>query len=312
MHTHGAQKYSSKTTSSPFYWKNGAWVNREEATVSVFDHGLLYGDGCFEGLRFYNGVPFCLDQHIARLERSLRALSIELPFPLSTLHGAVLETIQRSGLNSGYIRLLVTRGEGDLGLNPKNCDQPSVFILPAELSLVSEQERRRGVSLMTSSVRRAVGTGLDTRVKSLNYLHSIMARMEANAAGADEAVLLNQLGFVAECTAENLFIVRGNTLYTPPVQDGALGGITREAILRLAVELSLECREQSLTTYDLYNADECFICGSGARLIPVRSVDGRAYPIVAGTVYETVSKGYEALIEAECGASWSNDNNEVG
>lgn len=282
------------------YWKNGEWVSREHASVSIFDHGLLYGDGCFEGLRFYNKVPFRLDRYLERLRRSTTALAIELPFSTDELRMAVRECVRRSHLENGYIRLLVTRGEGDLGLNPETCSKPSVFIIPAELALVGDEVRRRGVSLITSSIKRAVGTGLDTRIKSLNYLHSVMARMEATAAGADEAILLNQHGFVAECSAENLFIVRGETLFTPPLSDGGLGGITRETIMELCAKLSLECKEQSLTTYDLYTADECFICGTGARLIPVRSIDGRSLRTVAGPLFTEIAEGFRSLIDEEC------------
>lgn len=282
------------------YWKNGVWVDRANASVSVFDHGLLYGDGCFEGLRFYRNLPFRLNRHLDRLEWSAKALAIPLPFPRDELRDAVIESVIRSRLDSGYIRLLVTRGEGDLGLNPMNCREPSVFIIPAELALVNEETRKQGISLVTSSIKRTVGTGLDPRIKSLNYLHSVMARMEATAAGADEAILLNQHGLVAECSAENLFIVKGGVVFTPPVIDGALAGITRETILELCENLSLVCRELSLTTYDLYTAEECFICGTGARLIPVRSIDGRHIPKVAGPVYDVIAKGFDALIDHEC------------
>lgn len=293
-------KTDSKRFTEYRYWKNGEWVNREKASVSIFDHGLLYGDGCFEGLRFYRNRPFRLNRHLERLEWSARALAIQLPYPKEELRAAIIECVNRSGLESGYIRLLLTRGEGDLGLNPQNCHEPNVFIIPAELALVDDETRKRGVTLITSSIKRAVGTGLDPRIKSLNYLHSIMARMEATAAGADEAILLNQHGFVAECSAENLFIVKGETLFTPPLIDGALAGITRETILELCDKLSLGCRERSLTTYDLYTADECFICGTGARLIPVRSVDGRSIPAVAGPIFNTIVKSFDSLVADEC------------
>lgn len=284
-------------------WKNGVLVSPDQAVVSIYDHGLLYGDGCFEGLRFYQGKPFRLRRHLARLRRSLRALAINIAYTDERLAEGVNACIANSGMREGYLRILVTRGEGDMGLNPRNCSQPNVFIIPASLSLVSDEIRRHGVCLITSSIKRAVGTGLDSRVKSLNYLHSILARAEANAAGADEAILLNQFGYVAECSAENIFIVNGSTLLTPPIEDGALAGITREAILELAPEQGLVCREKSLTSYDLYNADECFICGSGARLIPVRMIDGRLIEQCPGAAFRSLSAAYQRLIYDECEVS---------
>ena len=282
-------------------WKNGELVSADQAVVSIYDHGFLYGDGCFEGLRFYHRHPFRLDRHLARLRRSLSALAITIPYSDDSLAEAVMACIASSGMGNGYLRVLVTRGEGDMGLNPRNCTTPNVFIIPASLSLVSETVRRQGVSLITSSIKRAVGTGLDARVKSLNYLHSILARAEANAAGVDEAILLNQSGHVAECSAENIFAVKAGTLLTPPVQDGALEGITRETILELAPQQGLEAREQSLTNYDLYTAEESFICGSGARLIPVKIIDGRQIARCPGSAYQRLSLAYQALIDEECG-----------
>lgn len=282
------------------YWKNGRMVGAADAVVSVFDHGLLYGDGCFEGLRFYGRRPFRLDRHLQRLRRSLRALAIDIPYSDDDLAQAVADCIEHSGQDQGYLRILVTRGEGDLGLNPANCRAPSVFILASALALVSDEARRQGITLITSSIKRMVGSGLDPRVKTLNYLHSILARAEANAAKADEAILLNQFGQVAECSAENLFIFDGTDLLTPPLQDGALGGITRETVMELAAAEGIPCREQSLTGYDLYNARECFLCGSGARLIPVRAIDGRTLATCPGDVYLRVSEAFQALIAKTC------------
>lgn len=290
-----------RTTTRYSCWKNGELVSAERAVVSVHDHGLLYGDGCFEGLRFYHRHPFRLDRHLARLRRSLSALAIAIPYSDDVLTEAVMACIASSEMQEGYLRILVTRGDGDMGLNPRNCRAPNVFIIPASLSLVSDETRCQGVSLITSSIRRAVGTGLDARVKSLNYLHSVLARAEANAAGVDEAILLNQFGQVAECSAENIFITRGAKLLTPPVQDGALEGITRATLLELAAGLGLEAAEQSLTGYDLYTAGECFICGSGARLIPVRLIDGRQIDPCPGPVYQALVLAYQTLIDEVCG-----------
>ena len=295
-------RHNSANATASHYWVNGEWMDRSGAKVSVFDHGLLYGDGCFEGLRFYNCTPFRLGQHLARLERSAKALSLELPYSLKEMDDAICECITRSGLINGYIRLVVTRGEGDLGLDPRKCARPTVVIIPAELDLVGDDQRNAGIKLATSSVRRTVGSGLDPRVKSLNYLHSILARIEAIASGADEAILLNQNGFVVECSAENLFIVRGGKVFTPPLSDGPRAGITRETILELCAGIPLDVVEEPMTTYDLYNADECFLCGTGARLIPVRSIDGREIRKVAGPVFSSLAGAFRSLVDSECPA----------
>lgn len=281
-------------------WINGNILEPNQAVISVYDHGLLYGDGCFEGLRFHHKKPFRLKQHLARLRRSLRSLDIAIPYSDRILEEAVLACINESRLGEGYIRILVTRGNGDLGLNPRNCGNPNVFIIPALLSLINEGARKKGIRLITSSIRRAVGTGLDTRVKSLNYLHSILARIEANSAGVDEAILLNQFGHVAECSAANIFVFSNNVLLTPPLLDGALEGITRRAILELAADHSIVCREASLNSYDLYNADECFICGSGAQLVPVKSIDGRKMKNCPGPFFKWTVDAYQKLVYKEC------------
>lgn len=295
-------EFPSKTETSAKYacWKNGKMITPEQSVVSIYDHGFLYGDGCFEGLRFYNRNPFRLDRHLKRLRRSLKALDIKIQYSDDDIRKAISECIANSALNDGYLRILVTRGEGDMGLNPQNCRAPNVFIIPALLSLVNDNARREGVRLITSSIRRAVGTGLDPRVKSLNYLHSILARAEANAAGVEEAILLNQFGTVAECSAENIFIVKDGVLVTPPVNDGALEGITREAIIEISHSIGIQISEMSLAQYDLYNADECFICGSGARLIPVKSIDGRPIATCHGNVFNIISIHFQSLIDEEC------------
>jgi branched-chain amino acid aminotransferase len=294
------QAPSTKAPSAMACWMNGALVAPEQASVSVFDHGLLYGDGCFEGLRYHHRRPFRLHRHLQRLRRSLRALDIAIPFDDGELAEGVAACIDRVGLDAGYLRIVVTRGPGDLGLNPRHCLSPTVFIVSAPLALVSDERRAQGVALITSSIRRALDTGLDAPIKTLNYLHSILARAEANAAGADEALLLNSAGRVAECSAENIFIGSQGMLLTPPVIDGALAGITREALLELAAECGIPCREQSLTQYDLYTADECFICGSGAGLIPVQLIDGRVPATVPGPFYRQLSTAYRALVDREC------------
>ena len=256
-------------------WANGSLVPKEQATVSILDHGLLYGDGAFEGLRFYNGKPFSLDKHLTRLKKSLHTLCIALPFSVEELEQGVRDCIEVSPLNDGYLRIIVTRGVGSLGLNPQHCQQANVFIIAAALELVPEEIQNKGLSVITASTRRPAGVGLDARVKSLNYLNSILAKMEANHAGVDEALLLNQQGYVAECSAENLFIVDNGVLKTPPVTDGALAGITRELVLCVAKDLDFPTVETSLLPYDIYQAEECFLTGSGARLLKVNDLDGR-------------------------------------
>lgn len=279
-------------------WHNGELVPAEQATVSVFDHGLLYGDGVFEGLRFYNTKAFKIERHLQRLRRSLKVLGITIEYSNEQLIEGVKSCIEDLGMQDGYLRILVTRGEGNLGLNPTSCPQSNVFILAAQLELASSEVVQRGLKLITSSVTRTVGTGVDSRVKSLNYLHSIMAKMESNHANADDALLLNQQGKVAECSAANIFIVRDGKLITPPCTDGALEGITRETVIELALEKGVEVCEQSLTTWDIYTADECFVTGSGARLMPIASLDGRNIEAVNGPVFQTLFDAFMSKVRS--------------
>jgi branched-chain amino acid aminotransferase len=281
-------------------WLNGRLVAPEEATVSVFDHGLLYGDGVFEGIRYYHRAPFRLRAHLQRLVRSARAIALELPCDPEVLSRAVHDTVAAAGNESGYLRLVVTRGNGPLGIDPSRCERPNVFIVASPLAMVSGDARTRGARVIIASTRRLSPDGLDPRVKSLNYLNHILARIEANHAGADEAILLNQQGRVAEGTADNLFIVRDGELLTPPVIDGALDGITRGAILELAAGAGIPARETSLGPYDLYTADECFLTGTGAELIPVREVDGRALGACPGPVFQRLLHEFRALVAKEC------------
>jgi branched-chain amino acid aminotransferase len=261
-----------------FCWINGTIMPAAEARVSVFDHGLLYGDGVFEGIRFYNGHPFRLAAHLRRLADSARALHLKLPYSAAELERAVLEVIAAFAEPDGYLRLVATRGEGKLGIDPSSCPRATVFIIADTLALVGGDVRQRGAKLVVAATRSLAPDGLDPRVKSLNYLNRILARIEATQAGADEAVLLNSQGRVSEGTAENIFIVRDGTLSTPPPSDGALAGITRQAVMEIAAALNIPCQENSLTPFDLYAADECFLTGTGAELIPVHSIAGRLLP----------------------------------
>lgn len=280
-------------------WLNGRLVAPQEAMVSVFDHGLLYGDGVFEGIRFYNGRAFRLEAHLERLALSARAIALILPYTLAELTDAVEQTVGAAGVAEGYLRLVVTRGVGPLGLDPTRCQAPSVFIIADRLRLVSSKTQEEGAKVIIAATRRLGADGLDPRIKSLNYLNHILARMEASHAGADEAILLNGAGRVAEGSADNIFIVRGGELLTPPVTEGALDGITRQVVLEAAAELHIPHRETPLAPYDLYVADECFLTGTGAELIPVASIDGRSLPHCPGPIFGILQTAFRCCVKRE-------------
>lgn len=284
-------------------WLNGRLVPRNEARVSVFDHGLLYGDGVFEGIRFYRGRPFRLARHLARLRASANAIRLNIPYDDAALTDALTETIAAFGAANGYLRLVVTRGEGRLGIDPSSCECPTVFIIADHLSLVPAAVQRDGADVIVAATRRIAIDALDPRVKSLNYLNPILARIEAAEAGVHEAILLNAAGRVTEGSADNIFIVRDGELLTPPTNEGALEGITREAIIEIAHALTIVARERSLVPQDLYDADECFLTGTGAELIPVRTIDGKPLPRCPGPVYSALQKAFHALVERETAIS---------
>ncbi|MDH5302177.1 MAG: branched-chain-amino-acid transaminase [Gammaproteobacteria bacterium] len=279
-------------------WINGHIVPADQAQVSVFDHGLLYGDGVFEGLRFYSGKIFRLQEHLQRLEYSARAIALPMPLSAEELSRALHDTVAAFAGDNGYLRLVITRGEGPLGIDPRPCRQPTVFIIADQLSMISDSIRRQGARLIIASTRRLAADGLDPRIKSLNYLNHILARMEANHAQADEAILLNNVGRVAEGTADNIFIAKSGQLLTPPVTEGALQGITRDAILQLAAAAGITHAETPLGPYDLYTADECFLTGTGAELIPVREIDGRPLAQCPGPVFSDLSARFQQLVHA--------------
>ncbi len=280
-------------------WINGNIVPASQAKISVFDHGFLYGDGIFEGVRFYNQKAFRLPLHLKRLNRSATALQITVPLTTEELEQAVATIIDASPLAEGYLRIVITRGIGPLGINPATCQQPNVIILADQLQIVTEEQRSQGVRAIIAATRRLSPDRLDPRIKSLNYLNSILARMEANYAGVEEAILLNDRGCVAEGTADNLFILRDGELLTPPVTEGALAGITRATVLELATVEGISTRESVLTPYDLYTADECFLTGTGAKLIPVREIDGRKIQSCPGNVFQQLSLAFTELIHRE-------------
>lgn len=255
---------------------DGKYLDRHDARVSVFDHGLLYGDGVFEGIRVYGGKVFKLGEHIRRLFDSARAIMLEMPMTVEEMEAAVLDATGVNGLDDGYIRLVVTRGDGDLGLDPASCGRPRVIIIAGGIQVYPEEFYEKGIALVTAPSRRMAPDALDPRIKSLNYLNNVLAKIEASRAGALEAVMLNAEGFVAECTADNIFVVKHGALLTPPPFQGALDGITRGTVLELAEGLGIESGQQPLTRYDLYTAEECFLTGTGAEIMPVVSVDGRA------------------------------------
>lgn len=283
----------------PISWLNGKLVAPAQAMVSVFDHGLLYGDGVFEGIRFYHGKAFRLLAHLERLRLSARAIALEIPYTTEALTQAVLDVIAAAPSANGYIRLVVTRGVGPLGIDPSRCKSPQVFIIADALHMVSERVRTEGAKVIIAATRRLGADGLDPRIKSLNYLNHILARMEATHAGADEAILLNSGGRIAEGSADNIFIVKKGELLTPPVIEGALDGITRQVVLELAEMLGINAREIPLAPYDLFTADECFLTGTGAELIPVGYADGRAMPQCPGPVYQRLAAAFKELVAIE-------------
>src|SRR2546421_2971076 len=254
---------------------DGQFYSEANAKVSVFDHGLLYGDGIFEGIRFYNGRVFRLEEHLERLWDSARSICLEIPMSRREMTEALLETIRRNDLREGYIRLIVTRGVGNLGLNPVQCKRPSVIIIATTIALYSKEVCEKGLTVVTCATRRTGAAALNPAVKSLNYLNNVMARIEANLAGADEALMLNEAGNVAECTADNVFIIKRGQIFTPPISAGALRGITRSVVFDVAAELGLKITETDVTRHDVFIADECFLTGTAAEVIPVVKADGR-------------------------------------
>jgi branched-chain amino acid aminotransferase len=254
---------------------DGTFFAEQDAKVSVFDHGLLYGDGIFEGIRFYNGRVFRLEQHLERLWDSARSICLEIPMSISEMTDAVLETIRQNDLRDGYIRLVVTRGVGNLGLNPAQCKRPSVIIIAATIALYPPEFYTKGLTVVTCATRRTSPSSLNPAVKSLNYLNNVMARIEANLAGADEALMLNEAGNVSECTADNVFVIKHGQIFTPPISAGALRGITRGVVFELAAELGVRISETEITRHDVFIADECFLTGTAAEIIPVIKADGR-------------------------------------
>jgi len=255
---------------------DGQLYDRENAKISVFDHGLLYGDGVFEGIRFYGGRVFRLGEHIRRLQDSARAIALEVPMKAAEISAAVIETIRANNLNDGYVRLVITRGIGDLGLNPLLCPKATIFIIASKITLYPAACYEHGLEVVTCATRRIPHGSLSPMVKSLNYLNNVLAKLEAQRAGAGEGLMLNEQGYVAECTGDNIFLVRDGAITTPPISSGALAGVTRAVVFEIAAEMGIPISEPLMTRYDIYTADECFLTGTAAEVIPAVKLDGRS------------------------------------
>lgn len=255
---------------------NGKFYAKEDAKISVFDHGLLYGDGVFEGIRSYNRRVFKLKEHIDRLFESAQSIMLKIPLSGEQIIKAVVDTIKANKLDNAYIRLVVTRGEGDLGLDPRKCDKGATLIIIADkIALYPQKLYREGLSIVTVPTVRNLPEALNPQIKSLNYLNNILAKIEAGNAGCDEAIMLDSLGYVAECTGDNIFVAKSGHLYTPPQCMGTLRGITRDSILGIARNNKIAAHEHVITRHEVYISDECFLTGTAAEIIPVVKVDGR-------------------------------------
>lgn len=260
---------------SGWTYVDGRFVPKEEASVSVYDHGFLYGDGVFEGIRVYGGRVFKLDEHVRRLYESAKSILLEIPIPPEEMKRLILEAVRRNGLQDAYVRPIVTRGRGDLGIDPRKCGRPTVVVIVDQIQLYPERAYREGLRMITATHRKSPSDSLNPRIKSLNYLNQILARLEANLAGADEALMLNHEGYVCECSADNVFVVRSGEVWTPPAHLGILRGVTRDAVLEIARDLGIPAFERTFTLHDVYTADEVFLTGTGAEIGPVVWVDGR-------------------------------------
>jgi branched-chain amino acid aminotransferase len=277
---------------------DGTWYPKEEAKISVFDHGLLYGDGVFEGMRSYGGKVFRMQAHLDRLYESARAIHLTIPMTMEEIEAAVNKTLEMNGLSDGYVRLIVTRGVGNLGLDPYLCPKASVIVIADKISLYPAKLYDEGMEIVTASTVRNHPAAVNPRIKSLNYLGSILAKIEGLQAGCNEALMLNLNGEVAECTADNIFLVKHGELWTPPISAGILDGITRRAVIELARESGLVVHETSLTRHDVYVADECFLTGSAAEVIPVIKVDSRSIGDGrVGAVTKQLIAAFRALVQ---------------
>lgn len=279
---------------------NGEFVPEAEAKVSIFDHGFLYGDGIFEGIRAYHGRVFRLAEHLKRLYESAQSINLRIEIPVAEMQEVVLETLRRNNLSDAYIRLVVSRGKGDLGLDPGNCPKSAIFCIADQIKLYPPSMYEQGLEVKTVAIRRNNPDSLNPRIKSLNYLNNILAKIEARQAGVMEAIMLNQEGYVSECTGDNIFIYRNGVLLTPPIYAGVLEGVTRNAVLEIARKIGIETKEELFTRHDVYTADECFLTGTAAELIPVVKVDGRAIGNgQPGEVFKKLLDEFRALTKVD-------------
>ena len=284
-------------------WIDGEMVDKADAKISVYDHGLLYGDGVFEGIRAYNGRIFEETAHVERLFDSAKALRLEIPYSPAEVSEVMAKCLQTNGLSDAYIRLIVTRGVGDLGLDPRRCPRATMVCIADKIALYPAELYETGLPIVTASVCKNHPNATPPRVKSLNYLNSILGKLEAIDAGVLEAVMLNHMGFVAECTGDNIFIVRKGVVETPPTEAGILEGITRDAVIRLCRREGIECRERNLVRHDLYTADEVFLTGTAAEVIGVISVDKRPVGDGApGPITRRLKDAFHQLVRAEVAA----------
>ncbi|MBA2291650.1 MAG: branched-chain-amino-acid transaminase [Gemmatimonadales bacterium] len=281
-------------------WIDGEYYDRANAKISVFDHGLLYGDGVFEGIRAYDGKIFRLDQHLERLYDSAKAIALAVPMPMEELRDITIEALARSGIANAYLRHVITRGVGDLGLDPRKCPRASVIIIVDVIKMFPAERLAEGLVVVTAGTPIAQRESLSPRVKSLNYLAHVMAKLEGINAGADEVLMLDSGGTVAEASGQNVFVVKHGVMRTPPVFAGILQGVTRDAVLELAEELGITAKEEQLNRYDVYTADEVFLTGTASEIVSVRSVDGRRIgQTLPGPVTARLMEAFQELVRRE-------------
>jgi len=280
-----------------YAYVDGKYVPKEQASISIYDHGFLYGDGVYEAIRAYDGIIFKLREHIDRLFESAKSIKIEMPFSKDDLRGLVVEVLRKNQLKNSYIRIVVSRGRGRMGVDPRNCSKPTIVIM-AEPREPLFGENVRGISAIVSSLRRTPSWSLDPRIKTLNYLNNIMAKIEAIESGVEEAIMLNEQGYVAETSTENIFIVKNGIVSTPHPSQGVLRGITRDTIVEIARELGYTLEERAITVHELYNADEVFVTGTAAEVVPIVKITGRKIGEgEAGPVFAKILGRFRELIK---------------
>ncbi len=279
---------------------NGDYVSKENAKVSVYDHGFLYGDGIFEGIRIYQGNIFKCKEHLHRLYDSAKSIMLEIPLTFDEMNQVLIETVRRNELQNGYIRLVVSRGPGDLGLDPRRSPKANVIVIVEQLSIYSEEAYTNGLRTVSVSTRRNIPDALNPKIKSLNYLNNILVKIQANLAGVGEAIMLNSQGYVAEGSSDNIFIVKKGIVYTPPCYCGALEGITRSAIIEICEKVGYTLKEEPFTLHDVYVADEVFFTGTAAEVIAVREVDGRTIGEgKAGRITTDLLKEFRSIVHVD-------------